>query len=105
MAMDLVIDVYDATKRWPTAERHGLIDQVRRSAVSVPSNVAEGQGRSASREFLHSLLIARGSLAEIETQLLLAGRLGYQDEATTGALLERADETGRLLGGLIRSLR
>ena len=76
-AMDLVELVYAATRSWPKEELYGLTSQIRRAAVSVPSNVAEGQGRTSPKELLHHLPIAHGSLRELETQTMIAGRLGY----------------------------
>src|SRR5689334_7896665 len=82
-AMDFAELVYAATQSWPRDELYGLTSQVRRAAVSVPSNIAEGQGRLSTKEFIHHISIARGSLLEVETQLLLAQRLGYiQTEMT-----------------------
>jgi four helix bundle protein len=83
----------------------GLRNQVRRAAVSVPSNIAEGRGRTGTNEYLHHLSIAHGSLCEVGTQIVIAQRLRYLDEATTKALKDQIDEVGRLIGGLIRSLR
>ena len=104
-AMDLVEGVYRATCLWPKEERYGLTNQVRRAAVSVPANIAEGQGRQSRKEFLHHVSIAHGSLREVETHLLISQRLGYSDEATCEALLCQSAEVGRLLNGLMRSLR
>ena len=104
-ALDLVIGVYDATRRWPTEERFGLVAQVRRAAVSVPSNIAEGHGRSGAREYLHHASVAFGSLCELETQLLIAARLGYLDATDSASLLAQIGDVRRLLLGLIRSLR
>jgi four helix bundle protein len=104
-AMDLVEGVYRATRGWPKEELYGLINQVRRAAVSVPANVAEGQGRRSSQEFLHHVSIAHGSLREVETHLLISRRLGYSDEATCEAVLHQTAEVGRLLNGLMRRLR
>ncbi len=103
-AMDLVADVYSTTECFPAKERFGLIDQMRRAAVSVPSNIAEGQAHFSRREFRHFLRHTRGSLAELETQTLIAQRVKYLDETRTGTLLKRVDELGRILSGLIRSL-
>ncbi|MDP9375361.1 MAG: four helix bundle protein [Chloroflexota bacterium] len=103
--MDLVADVYRVTRRWPQEELYGLTSQARRAVASIPSNVAEGQGRTGTREFLHHLSIANGSLREVETHLLIAVRLKYLDESTCEALLRQAAEVGRLLLGLMRSLR
>ena len=104
-AMDLVEAVYVATRQWPREELYGLTDQARRAAVSVPANVAEGQGRQGKAEFGHHLSMAHGSLHELESHLLIARRLGYFDEAGCAALLAQTAEEGRLLGGLMRSLR
>jgi four helix bundle protein len=79
-AMDLVITVYRCTEALPQAELFGLTSQMRRSAVSIPSNIAEGKGRFSAKELVHFLLQARGSLLELETQLLIAYRLGYLPE-------------------------
>ena len=103
-AMDLVIDVYAATEALPSRERSSLTDQIRRAAVSVPSNIAEGQAHFNKREFLHFLRHARGSLAEVETQMLLAQRLKYISDAQVERLSKQVDELGRIMSGLIRSL-
>ena len=103
--IDLVESIYRATRDWPKEEVYGLTSQVRRAAVSVPSNVAEGQGRTGAKEFLHHLSIANGSLREVETHVLIAARLGYIDELTCEALLGQTAEVGRILLGLMRSLR
>jgi len=104
-AMDLVEAVYLATRGWPREERFGLTDQVRRAAVSVPANVAEGQGRGSPRDFLHFCKIATGSLHEVETHLLIAQRLGYLDDPACATLLDQTAEIGRVLHGLKNSLR
>lgn len=104
-AMTLVTGVYDVTRGWPREEQFGLTSQIRRAAVSVPSNIAEGRGRFGPREFLHHLSIAFGSLCEIETQLLIAERLAYSDPSTVRSLLDQTTEVRRLLRGLMRSLR
>lgn len=104
-AMDLVEQVYDATHGWPQNERYGLMDQVRRSSVSVPANVAEGQGRGGRNAFLHFLTIANGFLYELGTHLLIAKRLQYLDELNGASLTQQAAEVGRLLHGLMRRLR
>jgi four helix bundle protein len=103
-AMDMVEHIYVATRNWPKAELYGLTNQVQRAAVSVPSNIAEGQGRTSTKEFLHHLSIARGSLFEVETQLLIAQRLSYLTRADADRLLSEAGEISRLLSGLLRSL-
>lgn len=103
-AMDLVQEVYEATRGFPRDEVYGLTSQLRRAAVSIPSNIAEGQGRESPKEFLHHLSFAHGSLCEAETQTLIAVRLGYIEADKASKLLDRMGEVGRLLNGLIRSL-
>jgi four helix bundle protein len=103
-AMDLVESVYKATASFPREEIYGLTSQVRRAAVSVPSNIAEGQGRKSTMEFLHHLSIAYGSLTETETQLLIAGRLAYLEQKKVDHLIDQTNEVGRLLNGLSNSL-
>ncbi len=103
--MDLVAEVYRVTKDWPREEMFGLTSQVRRAAVSIPSNIAEGHGRIGPKEFVHHLSIAHGSLCEAETQLRIARRLDYVNDAALDGLLRQTAEVGRLLQGLIRSLR
>jgi four helix bundle protein len=103
IAMDLAQEVYRLTRDFPKEEIYGLTNQVRRAAVSIPSNVAEGASRAGSKEFLHFLHIARGSASELETQLMLAVKLGYlRDSADLLAILSRVR---RLINGLIRSLK
>ena len=96
--------IYAVTRRWPTDERFGLISQVRRAAVSVPSNIAEGCARRSTAEFVRFLSIARGSLAEVETQIIIARRLDYLDQSAETSVLEAADEISRMLAGLIAKL-
>lgn len=103
-AMDLVVDVYAATRDFPREEMYGLTAQLRRAAVSIPSNIAEGQGRKSRNEFRHHLAIAYGSLGEAETQILIAGRLSYLSELRVTGLLDQSAEVGRLLNGLSNSL-
>jgi len=104
-ALDLVELVYRASEDWPPKETYGLTGQVRRAAVSIVANIAEGHGRTGAKEFLHHLSIANGSLREVEAQLLVAERLRYLHTPTCEALLGRTAEVGRLLQGLIKSLR
>ena len=103
-AMDLVEEVYRVTRGWPGDERFELTSQIRRAVVSIPANIAEGQGRNGSKELLHHLSIASGSLHEAETHLLIAKRLQYLDGQTCDAVLEHTAEVGRLLYGLRRSI-
>jgi four helix bundle protein len=104
-AMDLVEAVYRVTHMWPKEELYGLTNQARRAAVSVPANIAEGKGRQGAAEFAHHLSMAMGSLHEAETHLLIARRLGYSSADDTARLLAQSGEVGRLIGGLMRSLR
>lgn len=101
-AMDLVDQVYRASKTFPDEEKFGLTQQMRRAAVSIPSNIAEGQGRESKKEFARFLSIAHGSLRELETQILISERLQYLSQ--TDDLLALASEVGRLITGLTKSL-
>jgi four helix bundle protein len=103
-AMTLVEGVYAATSKFPGDERFGLVSQLRRAAVSIPSALAEGHQRASTREFSHYLSIARGSLGEVETQLLIAQRLGYLGSTDMKPLLALCEEQGRVLRGLRKSL-
>jgi four helix bundle protein len=103
-AMDLVEKVYHATESFPRRELFGLTNQLRRAVVSIPSNIAEGQGRATTKDFLQFLSIARGSLQEVETQLILACRLSYLTEPLKCTLLEATREIARILNGLVNSL-
>lgn len=104
-AMKLAREVYQGTDSFPRHELYGLTQQIRRAAVSVPSNVAEGKGRHSDKEFSHFLFNARGSLLELQTQLMLAEELEYLSAADTRRLLALAEGVGRALSGLINSLR
>jgi four helix bundle protein len=104
-AMTLVTAIYRATGDWPREELYGLTSQVRRAAVSIPSNLAEGHGRTGSREFAHHVSIAYGSLCELETQVLIAEQLGYASTDTSEKLTDQMMEVRRLIRGLLRSLR
>ena len=97
--------IYEATSHWPRDERFGLISQIRRAAVSVASNIAEGAARRSTGEFMQFLGMSRGSLAEAETQLLLAERLGYLPVSDAAALLGAAEEISRMLVALNISLK
>ena len=100
-AMVLVREIYCATQSFSREERYGLMIQLRRAAVSVPSNIAEGQARYSRREFHHFLNNARGSLAEVETQIMLANDLGHLTPHDADTLLLKTSELGRILNGLI----
>jgi four helix bundle protein len=104
-AMDLVTDVYQATRSLPRGELYGLTNQLLSAAVSVPSNIAEGQARFSRKEFHHFLSNARGSLVEIETQLTIAQNLNYLSPDQTRPLLNKASELGKILNGLMASIR
>lgn len=103
-AISFVEAIYRVTEEFPRSEIYGLTSQLRRAAVSVPSNIAEGQGRSTTRDFLHFLSMAQGSLMEVETQITIAQRLRYLNEQVETQLLEATAEIGRLLNGLRNSL-
>lgn len=105
MAMNLVTDVYRLVEGFPKTEMFGLASQLRRAVVAVPSNIAEGQGRDSTREFIHHLSIAYGSLMEAETQIQIAVNLTYISQTEADQLIENAAEVGRLMNGLSRSLR
>jgi four helix bundle protein len=103
-AMGLVESVYRATRGFPREEVYGLTAQLRRAAVSIPSNIAEGQGRRSARDFLHFLSMAYGSLREVETQILIAERLQYLDAKQRTVIVDEASEVGRLINGLTRAV-
>jgi len=103
-AIALVTEVYSATKSFPRDEIYGLTSQIRRAAVSVPSNIAEGQGRATRGEFVQFLGYARGSLCEVEIQIVIAANLHYIAPDIRERLSDRITELGRILNGLIASL-
>ncbi len=105
LGMKLAASTYEATAGFPPAERYGLSSQLQRCAVSIPSNIAEGHQRDSTRDFLRFLSIAQGSLAELETQLLLAAELGLVGTTTIEQLLTDAAGLGRMLNGLQSKLR
>ena len=104
-AMDLVVDCYQLTYSFPKEELYGLTNQVRRAAVSIPANLAEGHSRFNKREFVQFIGIATGSLAELETHLLIAMKLNYLDKSRTDPVLGKTDELARMLKGLRNALR
>ena len=103
-AMDFVVSLYRTTASFPKEEMYGLTAQMRRAAVSIPSNIAEGQGRDTAADFVRFLSIARGSVKEVETQVLIAHRLGYINQDQEARLTGFTDELSRLLTGLKASL-
>ena len=102
--MELSVEVYRATSRFPRQEEYGLRAQIRRSAVSVASNIAEGQGRQSDPDFRRFLRISVGSLLELETQLHIAWRVDYLDQETARHLGSMSTELGRMLNGLANKL-
>jgi four helix bundle protein len=104
-AIELVSEIYSSTRSFPKNEQFGLAIQLRRAAVSIPSNIAEGKGRFSDKEFSLFLHHARGSLFEVETQLVIARRLGYINEQDAGRLTSQAGELARMLNGLIQALK
>lgn len=104
-AMELVRQIYRVTRDFPREEVYGLTAQVRRAAVSVASNIAEGQGRQSRPEFYQFLSKARGSLMEVETQVLIAFDLGFINQTKCDSLIALSSRVGKLINGLMRSLR
>jgi four helix bundle protein len=104
-AIDLVEQVYLVTRAFPADERFGLVSQIRRSAVSVPANIAEGYGRTHRGDYLHHLSIARGSLLEVETHLTIAVRLAFVSSEQVEALWHTSQEVGKMLRSMIDALQ
>lgn len=104
-AMDLTVKIYEATISFPKSETYGLVSQMRRAAVSVPSNIAEGKGHRSDPEFVRFLFHARGSLLELQTQLLIARRLEYMSEVKANHLFLSGDSIARGLNALINRFR
>lgn len=104
-AMDFAESVYQSTRAFPKEELYGLTSQLRRAVISISSNIAEGQGRRSTGEFRQFLGNARGSLFEVESQILLAQRLQYLNATHTEELLNRANELGKILNGLMAALQ
>jgi four helix bundle protein len=104
-AMDLVVLSYRLTNGLPKEEQFGIVSQIRRVAVSVPANIAEGHGRGRTGDYLHHLRIARGSLMELETHFLLTERLAYTDRASTASIFELTQEISKMLQGLMKGIR
>jgi four helix bundle protein len=102
--IQLVKEIYKLTKPFPADERFGLVSQMRRAAVSIPSNIAEGQARKTTGEFIQFLSHAEGSLAELDTQIVLAVELGYSNNAQVASATELVSELKRMLNGLRRTL-
>jgi len=104
-SIDLVIKVYEVSLKFPADERYGLISQIRRCAVSIPSNISEGAGRNSNKEFLQFLGIANGSSYELQTQLVISERLGFVDNKIFNELLENIDEVQKMNFNLQKSIR
>ena len=104
-SIDLVTKIYQLSKEFPKEEIFGLTSQIRRAAVSIPSNIAEGRGKSTKGEFQQFLHHSRGSLAEVETQIIIAQNLGYLSNKETEQVIDMTSEIGRLLHGLITSIK
>ena len=103
--MDLTTIIYKLVKKLPKEETYALSDQMRRAVVSIPSNIAEGRDRNTNKEFVHFLTIARGSKAELETQLLVCVKVGYLSESEILEAMNLLIEVGKMLTSLISKLR
>ncbi len=103
-SVDLVENIYDFTKYFPKEELYGLTSQIRRAAISVPSNIAEGSSRKSTKEFIRFLNIANGSLMELETQAIIAQKLGMLTEENSLFIVNSAEEVSRMIHGLNTSL-
>lgn len=103
--MALAKQAYIVSSKFPVDEKFGLTSQIRRASVSVPSNIAEGHGRGSTGDYVRFLLIARGSLYEIETQIMLADDLSFVDKSAVQTILEASAEIGRMMNSLIQKLR
>lgn len=104
-SMELVRSIYQVSRQFPKEELFGLVSQIRRSAVSVPSNIAEGKGRYSQKELIQFLYRARGSLLELETQVLIAEDLAYIDAGTSRSLISQILDLRRMLNGLVNSFQ
>jgi len=104
LGMNLVVEIYRQTQSWPKTELYGLTAQIRRASASIPSNIAEGKGRSSDKELLKFLDYARGSVHEVQTQIMIACRLDYLSATDADRLGNQAAEVGRVLNGLIRAI-
>jgi len=104
-AVDFVIAVYKLTESFPREEKFGLTSQIRRAAVSIPANIAEGAARQSGKEFIHFLSMAQGSASELATELLIAHRLGYLSEETYSEMSAQLDSIGRMIIGLSRHVK
>ena len=104
-AMDLTVEIYKLTEQLPDREAYGLINQMRRAAISIPSNIAEGKGRGSDKVFGHFLSIAQGSRTELETQLEICVRVNYFKEDQIRKAMELSSEVGKMITIMLKSLR
>jgi four helix bundle protein len=104
LAIDFVKQIYEITDNFPTSEKFGLVNQIRRAAVSIPSNIAEGQSRNSTKEFRQFLAISLGSLAELETQLIIAKEIGYLPQSVLDGLLSPLDRMRKMIKGLAKGI-
>jgi four helix bundle protein len=105
LSIDFVKKIYQVTKTFPATENYSLINQIRRAAVSIPSNIAEGQGRSSAKEFKQFLAISLGSVAELETQLIIAGEIDYLTRTEVDPLLNILDRIRKMIKGLAKGIK
>lgn len=105
LSIELVTNIYKSTKQFPSDEKFGLTNQLRRTAVSIPSNIAEGAARKSNKEYLHFLYISLGSAAELETQLIIAHNLKYLNETEYNSINEQLDKVFKPLVGLMKFVR
>jgi four helix bundle protein len=103
--IDFVIDIYRATEKFPSEEKFGLISQLRRASVSIPSNIAEGAARKSDKEFLYFLSNAQGSASEVSTEILISLKLGYLNHEHYGDLQSKLDEIGKMITGLCTHIK
>ena len=104
-AMELAVNCYELTKGFPNTEAYGMTSQIRRASSSVAANIAEGHGRESTASYVQFLRVAQGSLKELETHVILSGRVGLMPEGGMARLLDQAEEVGKMLRALIRRLQ
>ncbi|MEW9808168.1 four helix bundle protein [Mesorhizobium marinum] len=104
-ALELAVSCYELTKGFPNAETYGMTSQIRRASASIAANIAEGHGRENTGSYVQFLRVAQGSLKELETHVILSGRVGLMPEIGTNQLLDQAEEVGKMLRALIRRLQ